>query len=161
MTTEHPQSPIAGLLKARERRVRSREVTFGLPETPVFVRYRAASQKEISRLSGPTRAAEKSGSAEKIAAANVKFAKSLLAETCVGIFVKDDATGDLVSADPEGDAPTFDARLCELFDVDVPASATEIVGLLYTDMDALAVHLKLVEFSAGGEIETLEDLPGN
>lgn len=160
MTAEHPKSPMAGLLAARDRRVRVREVTYGIPGTPVFVRYRAADQKEISRLSGPTRAAEKSGNAEKIAEANVKFAKSLLSVTCTGIYVRDE-DGELVSADPDSEPPTFNARLCELFEQPVPEKGSDIVGLLYTDLDALAIHLRLVEFSAGGDIETLEDLPGN
>ncbi|WP_369070017.1 hypothetical protein [Kineococcus terrestris] len=160
MTHEHPHSPMAGLLAAAERRVRTREVGLSIPETNVVVRYRAADQKELARLSGPVQKAQQSGNTERTAKANVAFAKKLMASTCTGIYLRDDA-GQLVSADPDGDAPTFDARLCELLGKDVPEQGSDIVGYLYTDVDVLLVSAHLQEFATGGEIEVIEALPGN
>lgn len=158
--TEHPTSPLAALKAARGRRVQERTITLGIPDTDVFVKYRAAEQKELAKLSTPVQKAEKTGSNEKVAAANVRFSKALLGVTCLGIYQRGE-DGELVSIDPEGEAPVFDGRLCELLEEPVLDSASDIVGLLYSDLDVLMVQQKVLEFSAGGEIETLEDLPGN
>lgn len=160
MTKAHPSSPLAALLAAHEERVKTREVTYSIPGTSVCVRYRALEQSEIVRLRKPVTVAEKAGGDEVLVRASILFARTVLATACLGIYVRDE-DGQLQPADPEGSAPVFDARLCELFKVEVPSKGSDIVPLVYSDAVAGSTAMKLLQFSEGGEIETLEDLPGN
>jgi len=161
VTDLHPSSPLAGLLKAHEERVKTREVTYGIPGTSVFVKYRALEQSEIVRLRKPVTQAEKQGGEEVLVRSTILFARMVLLTACLGIYVRDEETGQLQPADPAGAAPVFDAHLCELFSVEVPAKGSDIVPLVYSDAVAGSVATKLLRFSEGGEIETLEDTPGN
>ncbi len=158
-------SPLSSLKAALASRVEEQEITLRVPKTPVYVKYRAVTQKELSRIRNRFLPPKKQGAPAyteaQVEKAGLKVNTSVLAEACVGIYLE--ADGELVSADPEGPAPTFDGRLVELLGESERETQSDIVRLLYTDndFDIAAAVGSIMAFSGGAEAEVYEDSSGN
>jgi len=157
---------LGGLRDALQVRVAEKTVKLRVPKTRVIVEYRAVSQKELSRIKSrflpPLKQGQKGYSEAQVEKAGLKVNVSMLAEACQGIYLEG-PDGGLVSADPEGPAPTFDGRLLELLGEEPQETQSDIVRLLYTgnDFDISAACSSILEFSGGAEAEIYEDASGN
>lgn len=158
-------SPLSALKAALASRVEEQSITLRVPKTPVYVKYRAVTQKELSRIRDRFLPAKKQGAAPyteaQVEKAGLKVNPVVLAEACLGVYLEGES--GLVSADPEGQPPTFDGRLLELLGEPEQETQSDIVRLLYTgnDFDISAAVASIMAFSGGAEAEVYEDSSGN
>lgn len=156
---------LGSLKAALASRVEEQTVTLRVPKTDVYVKYRAVTQKELSRIRNRFLPAKKPGAAPyteaQVEKAGLKVNPCVLAEACQGIYLAGE--NGLVSADPEGEPPTFDSRLVELLGETAQETQSDIVRLLFTDndFDISAAVSSIMEFSGGAEAEVYEDVSGN
>lgn len=157
MTAEKPAAAGSALARLRDRRKAASErlhLDLAVPryDPPIYVRFRPVTQPELESI-------ERRFKGSKDPDKNVHRHAALLAETCVGIFERNDQGAEQgLDPDSPGVWPRFDDALAGLLEADVDTAVDTVRALYLTDGDVIATAGRVTEWSG---YAAFEDDSGN